>query len=174
MGRPPILVRSRQGRTWLGVVSYLLERNNQIAIRWVPAHNKVEGNEEADAYPKAAADHTAPCWDSDTPDGFLDVASLSYMTRTATEARSQTTADWISSRVGARRYRPPPERGLRHQHLRSVRKELSGRSYQFLSGHAAIGSYLHGKIHKIDSDRCWWCGTGECQPRFHLVARCPA
>ena len=77
------------------------------------------------------------------------------MTRAATEARSQTTAEWISSRVGARRFRHPPGRGLRRQHLRSVRKELARRFYQLLSGHAAIGSYLHNKIHKIDSNRCW-------------------
>ena len=79
------------------------------------------------------------------------------MTRTATEARSRATAGWISEHVGAQhRYRPPPGRGLRRQHLRSVRKELAGRFYQFLSGHATIGSYLRDKIHRIDSDRCWW------------------
>ena len=27
---------------------------------------------------------------------------------------------------------------------------------------------------KVDSDRCWFCNTGERQSRFHLVARCPA
>ena len=42
------------------------------------------------------------------------------MSRTATEARSQATAERISIRVGARRYRPPPGRGLRRQHLRSI------------------------------------------------------
>ena len=41
-----------------------------------------------------------------------------------------------------------------HGHLRSTRKELSGRYYQFLPGRAASGLYLHDKIHKIDSDRC--------------------
>ena len=134
----------------------------------------MEGNEKSDAYTKAAAGRTAPCCGTDTPDDFLDEASLPHMMRTATEARSQATAERVSSRVGARRYRPPPERGLRRQHLRSVRKEFSGRFYQFLSGRAAIGPYLHDKIHKIDSDRCWWCDTGERQPRSNLVARCPA
>ena len=45
---------------------------------------------------------------------------------------------------------------------------------QFLPGHAAIGSYLRDKIHRIDSNRRWRCDTGERQSRFLLVARCPA
>ena len=129
----------------------------------------------ADGYAKAAADQSAPCDDDETPDELRREASLSYMTRTATEARSRAMAEWITDHVAARHwYRPPPGRGLRRQHLRSVRKELAGRFYQFLSGRAAIGSYLHDKIHKIDSDRCWWCDTGERQSRFRLVARSPA
>ena len=76
------------------------------------------------------------------------------MTRTATEARSQASAEWIKDNVRAeRRYRPPPGRGLRRQHLRGVRKELAGRFYQFLSGHANIGSYLH-RVNLIDDDTC--------------------
>ena len=55
-----------------------------------------------------------------------------------------------------------------------MRKELAGRYNQFLSGHAAVGSYLHDKICKVDSDECWWCNTGERQSRFHLVTRCRA
>ena len=125
----------------------------------------------AERFAKAAAGRTVPCNDADTPDDFLDEASLSYMARIATGARSQATAEWISSRVGARRYRPPPWRGIHRRHLRCVRKELGGRFYQFLSGHAAIGLYRHDNIHKIDSDRCWWCSTGEHQSRSHIVAR---
>ena len=149
-------------------------KDNAVTIRWVPAHAGVQGNEVADRYAKAAAGRSAPCADGDTPDELRWESSLSYMTGAATEARSQATTTWVSERIGARRYRPPPGRGLRRQHLRGTIKELAGRFYQFLSGHAATGSYLHDKIHRIDSDRCWWCDTGERQSRFHLVARCPA
>ena len=51
---------------------------------------------------------------------------------------------------------------------------MAGRYHQFLSGHAAIGSYLKDKIHRADWDRCWFCDTGERQSRSHLVAKCPA
>ena len=34
--------------------------------------------------------------------------------------------------------------------------------------------HLHDKIHKIDTDGCWWCGSGERQSRHHLFTRCRA
>ena len=78
----------------------------------------------------------------------------------------------MSSRVGSeRRYRPPPGRGPRRQQLCRTRKEVTGRYYQLLSGHVATGSYFRGKI-QTDSDKCWWCGSGERQSRHHLFARC--
>ena len=128
----------------------------------------------ADRWARAAADRTAQCSDSDTPGNLLSGASLSYMTRTATEARSRASAEWIEDHVRAeRQYKPPPERDLRRRHLRRTRNELAGRPHQFLSDHANIGSYLHG-VNLIDDDRCWWCDTGKRQTRFHLVARYPA
>ena len=106
----------------------ILSRDNQVTIRWVPAHIKVEGNEKADAYAKAAAARTAPCCDEETPTELRDEASLSYMTRTATEARSRASEEWIKGNVRAeRRYSPPPGKGLCRKHLRYVRKELAGR-----------------------------------------------
>ena len=124
-------------------------------------------------FAKAAACRTAQCNKID-PD-FLDEAPCSYMSRAATEARSQTTAERISSHIGACRYRPPPGIGLRCRCLCSARKDLAGRFYQFLFGQATIGSYLRDKIYEVDSDRCWWwCHIGKRHSRFYIVARCPA
>ena len=101
------------------------------------------------------------------------MALLSYMTRTATEARSRATAEWISDRVRAeRRHRPPPGGGPRRRQLGGTQKELAGRFYRLLSGHANIGSFLH-RIGTVGDDTCWLCDTGQRQTRFHLVARCP-
>ena len=119
----------------------VLARDNEVTIRWVPAHSKVAGNEKADEFAKVSARRTAPCSDGEVPDELLKEASLSHMARSATEARSHASAEWIASHVRPeRRYRPPPERGLRRQHLRSTRKEFAGRYYQFLSSHGALGS----------------------------------
>lgn len=112
------------------VCDRVLARTNQVVTQWVPAHNKVEGNEKADAFAKAAAGRTAPCCDTDTPDELIDESSLSYRVCAATEARSQATTDWIARNVrAARRYRPPPGGSLCRQHLRGARNELTCRFY---------------------------------------------
>ena len=100
-------------------------------------------NEQADSYARAAAWRTAPNNDDDdVPEELLSQASLSHMSRSAIEASSHASAEWIVSLVRPeRRYKPLPGRGLRRQRLRSTKKELAGRYYLFLSGHGAFGSY---------------------------------
>ena len=84
----------------------------------------------ADRYAKAAADRSAPRRNDATPRELIDEATLSYMARTATEARSRATVEWIKDNARAeRRYRPPPGRGLRRQHLRNTKKELASCFY---------------------------------------------
>ena len=84
----------------------MLARDNEVTIRWVPTHSGAPGNEKADESAKAAASQTAPCSNS-VSDELRWEASLSHMTRYATEARPRASAEWITSHVGARRYRPP-------------------------------------------------------------------
>ena len=99
------------------------------------------------------------------------VIILSHLTRKTTEARSRTSSEWTRSHVcRERRYRPPPGGRLR-KGLGKVRKELAGRFYQLLSGHAATAPHLR-RIGQAPSDRCWWCGSGERQTRYHLFIRC--
>ena len=148
------------------VCSRVLARDNEVTIRWVPSHSKASGNEVADEYAKAAAMGEAPL--EETPEGYRDEASLSHMTRTATETRSRETAEWISRYVGAeRRYRPPSGRGLRRPQLRQVKNTLAGRYYQLLSGHAATRPHLL-RIKKTDTSECWRCASGEPQSRPHF------
>ena len=78
--------------------SRVMSRDSEITVRWVPAHNGVPGNEKADEYAKAAAEGERP--DSTVPDELRWEASLSHMTRVATEARSRRTRQWISERLG--------------------------------------------------------------------------
>ena len=49
----------------------------------------------------------------------------------------------------------PPEGRLR-KGLARVRKELTGRFYQLLSGHAATAEHLV-RIGQAPSERCWFC-----------------
>ena len=43
------------------VCGQLLARHNEVTIRWVPAHSKVEEIKKADEFTKAAAWRSAPC-----------------------------------------------------------------------------------------------------------------
>ena len=57
-----------------------------------------------------------------------------------------------------------------------MRKSLASR-YQLLSGHAAIGSFLHermtGPLRRESSD-FKWCGSGKRESRHHLFIECRA
>ena len=55
--------------------------------------------------------------------------------------------------------------------LNRTRKELASRFYQLLSGHAAVAEHLV-RVGQAPGDKCWFCGTGERQTRFHLFVKC--
>ena len=99
-------------------------------------------------------------------------ASLPHPSQRITENRSRSMAQWVSSHVRPeRRHRPPDGTGLRQRALHKVRKSLAGRYYQLLSGHAAIGTFLHDRMtgpQRLESDKYWWCSRGKRRTRHHL------
>ena len=89
------------------VCSRILARDNDVTIRWAPAHSGARGNKVANEYTKNTVTDDAPV--EEIPEGFSDETSLSHMTRVAAEARSRETAEWISEHVRAERlYNHPP------------------------------------------------------------------
>lgn len=52
------------------VCNQIVDRGNEVTIRWVPPHSVIEGNERADRWAKAAADQSASCSDTDTPESL--------------------------------------------------------------------------------------------------------
>ena len=140
-------------------LSYELgSRGNSVTVRWTPAHQGVEGNERADAWARRAAGKEEELADP----AYLREASLAHLTRVSTEARSNSTGEWIRNHAKrGHRYRPPPG-GRMCKELGKVRKELAGRFYQLLSGHAGTAPHLQ-RFGQTPSDKYWWCGTGERQ-----------
>ena len=136
-------------------------------MRWTPSHEGIEGNEQADEGAKLGADERG---ERASPP-YVGEASLAHLKRVTTEARSKATAEWIHNRSGRHRRYRPPKGGKMRKELNRTRKELAGRFYQLLSGHAATAEYLV-RIGQADSDRCFWCGTGEKQTRYHLFVKC--
>ena len=50
------ILSSVRGHPWMAPNS----RDNEVIIRWVPAHNGITGNEKADEYPKVAVEGRTP------------------------------------------------------------------------------------------------------------------
>ena len=148
----------------------LAGRGNTLTLRWVPSHQGVEGNETADEWANEAAGSTGDA----VPRAYLGEMSFAHMARTATEAKSTGVGEWIRSHVNCRRRYCQPKGEKLRKELRHERKALAGRYYQLLSGHAATGDYLCNRVHKLPSDRCWWCGRDERQSRHHLFVNCAA
>ena len=76
-----------------------------------------------------------------------------------------------------RRYIPPGGPGFRRRAMRGVRKSVAQRYYQLLSGHAAMGAFLHDRMtgpQRQETDACWWCNCGRRQTRHHLFTECRA
>ena len=131
------------------------------------SHMGVEGNEQADKEARKAAEEK----ESRADPQYLREASLSYLTRVTTEARSGATSEWIRDKSGRQRRYHPPKGGKMRKSLSRTRKELASRFYQLLSGHAATADHLV-RVNQAGSDACFWCGSGERQTRYHLFVKC--
>ena len=83
-------------RAAIAMVDSLTMRSNALDIQWTPAHEGVEGNEQADVTAKAAAEGE----EGRTEPAYLRKASLSYLTRKTAEARPEATSEWMRTRVG--------------------------------------------------------------------------
>ena len=145
----------------------IADRGNILTFRWTPSHSGIVGNERADKAAKRAAEGK----EGRASSGYLLEASLSHLTRVTTETRANATAEWIRTHCGRRRRYNPPKGGKMRKDLAKAPKELAGRFYQMLSGHAATAEHLK-RVGQTDSDTCFWCGSGERQTRHHLFVKC--
>ena len=141
---------------------------------WVPAHAGVVGNEKADEVAKEAAGSRA----HDVRGEVRWQASLPHLSRRATEGRARATSQWIRDHVRPeRQYHPPGGSGLRRRALRKVRELTAQRYCQLLSGHAAIGSFLHDRMsgpQRLETGECWCCNCGKRQTHHNLFTECRA
>ena len=63
----------------------------------------------------------------------------------------------------------PSGKGLERRLLCRTPKSVASRYHQLLISHTVIAPYLRDEIYKKADDKCWWCGGGKRQTRYHLL-----
>jgi len=139
-----------------------------IEIRWCPAHEGVEGNEQADRWAKLAAD------EPDTPGvEWPEEArprSLANIRREISEKKWVEAREWAGGRTSRKKYKMPKSQRPDGTVAGST-KRLAARFYQLKTGHCLTGEYLHWTKSR-PTPQCWWCRCPR-QTRHHLLKRCP-
>jgi ribonuclease HI len=139
-----------------------------IEIRWCPAHEGVEGNEQADKWAKLAAD------EPDTPGvEWPEEArprSLANIKREIAEKKWAEAREWAGGRTSKKKYKMPRSQKPDSTVAGST-KRLAARFYQLKTGHCLTGEYLHWTKSR-QTPQCWWCPHPR-QTREHLLKGCP-
>jgi hypothetical protein len=132
----------------------------RLTIRWISAHSKVKGNEEADRVAKNAAEGRSSAR-VNLPQILrspLPTSASALKQDFMQELKSRWAAMWETSPRKQRVDRFGDEFPFTAllKRLSSLTRSQSSQILQIRCGHFPLNSYLH-KIKKVDSDRCLAC-----------------
>ena len=154
-------------------VDALARKNIPVEYQWVPAHQRIEGNEEADQQAtKAAYKHCGEYTETQNPPPFLDYVSFAHVSRRLTEMKWEESKKEIKEmgKKSKHSYRYDLVKRGGNSAVMEAKKTIAARFYQLKSGHALIEKYLL-RIGKRSDMKCWWCGH-EYQTRDHHFKWC--
>jgi ribonuclease HI len=141
-----------------------------VEYRWVPGHEKIEGNERSDAAVKDTAQNLTKTGVS-RPTTAETSTSISHINRVTKEKCNKETKAWIFQQaVGWKDYEAPKQLKLDPKAM-TAPKHLATRYYQQKTGRAVTYSHLK-RIKILEDDRCWWCSSGERQTVHLLIKVC--
>jgi ribonuclease HI len=145
----------------------LAAEGRELTIRWVPSHQGVPGNEQADQAAKRAAARPPPITE--------EKISLAHVSRARTKAKEIGRQKWLKN---ALKRRAPEHRrvfegdkgwGL-EPGVAAAPKAIASRYFQLKTGHAAIGVHL-ARIKARERGRCPHCGGANESVR-HVLLDC--
>jgi ribonuclease HI len=141
----------------------IFKRNIQVEYRWVPAHNGVAGNEEADLQAtKVVYKHRGWYTETQNPLPYLNYVSFAHVswriTKTKWEESKKEIKEIKEMRKKSRHsYRYDLVKRGGNKAVMESKKSVAARFYQLKTGHALLGKYLR-RIGKRSDMKCWWCG----------------
>jgi hypothetical protein len=151
-----------------------------IEVRWYPAHEGVEGNEQADKWAKLVAEEPDARGEeglewmtySDQPEeqSMPLPRSLANIRREITEKKWAEAQKWVGGRTSKKKYKM--SKGQRPDGtVAGSTKRLAARFHQLKMGHTRTGEYLHWTKSRPPA-QCWWCPHPR-QTREHLLKGYP-
>ncbi|KAA8911424.1 hypothetical protein FN846DRAFT_917154 [Sphaerosporella brunnea] len=142
----------------------MADRGCSLTLRWTPGHAGVEGNELRSVVPDQSPERSAS-----TP-GQLGPPEVQGLRSSQQRARYQAMNP--TKHEPPRVLCPAEEAWL----SASSQEREKGASIPVLPtpywAHAITEPYLKEKLHKRDSDECWFCLSGKRQTREHLFKEC--
>ena len=139
----------------------------KVAIRWIPAHVGVDGNERADKAAKEA------CTDSCRPLTHISYLAATWKQLLRNATREHWNWAWDTAKHGGamRRWNPVPTMRTLDCH-EVLSKAQSAVWVQLRAGKIALKKYLFD-IGRADTPTCDRCGTSASQTVRHVLLECP-